>query len=117
MSANPIRPGFHWSQLYDLRGMPPGLTLAAATITANLVKPDDLTPTGILIAAVSQSNGVGGADYASNRLIVEFAAASTGAAPVVAQAGKNAVVQVFVTESGKTHVYTAGVVPVQAIAA
>jgi hypothetical protein len=114
---NPIRPGYHWSQLYDLRGLPAGLNLAGATVTANLVKPDDPTPTGVLIPAASQSDGVGGANYANNRIIVEFTAASTAAAAVVAQVGRNALVQVFITQFGKTHVYSAGIVPVQAVAA
>lgn len=109
---NAIRPGFHWSQLYDLVDLPTGENLSGATITANLVTHDAATQ---LIPQRSQSDGAGGANWAQNVVLIEFPAADTGLAPVAAAAGRNALLQVFVTKGGKTHVYEAGQVPIKAI--
>jgi hypothetical protein len=107
---NPIRPGFNWSQLFDVVGLPDGVTVAGATITANLVTPDGAT---VLIPPAAQSDGVGGAAWSQNRVLVEFTAANTGLTAVVNRKGQNAMVQVFVTVGAKTNVYEAGVVPVR----
>lgn len=107
---NPIRPGFNWSHLFDLVNVPTGYTLTGATIQANLVTPD---ASALLVAYVTQSDAVGGADWAANRILVEFTAAATGA--IQSQfIGQNALVQVFVTRDGKTHVYEAGSFPIRA---
>lgn len=107
---NPIRPGFNWSHLFDLVNVPTGYTLAGATIQANLVTPDAAT---LLVAYVSQADAVGGADWAANRILVEFTAAATVLIPSNF-IGQNALVQVFVTKDGKTHVYEAGTFPIRA---
>lgn len=111
---NHIRPGYHWSQLYDLVDLPSGENLGGATITANLVTHDAATQ---LIPLRAQSDGAGGANWAQNVVLVEFPAADTGLAAVVtaASTGKNALIQVFVTKGGKTHVYEAGLVPIKGI--
>ena len=109
---NHIRPGYHWSQLYDLVDLPSGENLGGSTITANLVTHDAATQ---LIPLRAQTDGAGGANWAQNVVLVEFPAADTGLAAVVAAVGKNALIQVFVTKGGKTHVYEAGLVPVKAI--
>lgn len=109
---NHIRPGYHWSQLYDLVDLPTGENLAGATITANLVTHDAGAQ---LIPMRAQSDGAGGANWAQNVVLVEFTAGDTGLGAVVTAIGKNALVQVFVTKGGKTHVYEAGLVPIKVI--
>jgi hypothetical protein len=109
MNANPIRPGYHWSQLFDVRGMAPGETLASASIAATLNRS---CGGDLLTGPVGQVDGSGGASYASNRVLVEFPSANTGAAAVIGEAGRVVNVLVFVTLSGKTFVYDAGEFPV-----
>lgn len=109
MNANPIRPGYHWSQLFDVQGMPAGENLSGATITATLNRS---VGGDRLLDPVAQVDGAGGSSYSSNRVLIEFASAQTNAAAVVAEAGRNVSVLVYVLLGGKTHVYDAGAFPV-----
>jgi len=105
--SNPIFPGYAWGQRFDVVNLSPGETLAGATISAGLTTDDGLTE---VLAAVAQSDG-GAADYASNRVYIEFSAAQT--APLASRIGQSLRLAVKVARGGRTFLYSAGVFPVQ----
>jgi hypothetical protein len=105
--GNPIFPGYAWGQRFDVVNLSPGESLAGATIAAGLTTDDGLTE---LLPAVNQADG-GAADYAANRVYIEFSAAQT--ASLATRIGQSVRLAVKVSRGGKTFLYSAGVFPVQ----
>ncbi len=105
--SNPIFPGYAWGQRFDVVNLSPGESLAGATISAGLTTDDGLTE---LLPAVAQADG-GAADYAANRVYIEFSAANTNV--LVNRIGQSVRLAVKVARGGRTFIYSAGVFLVQ----
>jgi hypothetical protein len=105
--SNPIFPGYAWGQRFDVVNLSPGETLAGATISAGLTTDDGLTE---LLPAVNQVDG-GAAEYAANRVYIEFSAAQT--TTLASRIGQSVRLMVKVARGGRTFLYSAGVFPVQ----